>query len=173
MAKKGQLTLKQKLFVEYYTSNGFNATKAARDAGYAEKSAQIIGFENLTKPIIAEAIKKACDAIMTDVEKLKVKWLKEVNAIAFSDFRKVAKFNGKGVELEDSDVMDDDTARAIESIESITAYDKQGNEIVTKKVKLYSKTKGLDTLGKFLGILKEEQAAGVTIIINGDEAKLG
>lgn len=172
MAKKGELTLKQRLFVEHYIANGFNASKAAKDAGYSPKTCSEMGMENLNKPQIAEAVKKACNAVLSDVEKLKVKWLNEVNAISFSDFRKVAKFNKEGVELTDSDEMDDDTARAIESIESVTTYDKLGDKVVTKKVKLYSKTKGLDTLGKFLGILKEEQAAGVTIIINKDETSV-
>jgi phage terminase small subunit len=36
-----------------------NATQAAIRAGYSEKTAQAIGAENLTKPLIAEAISEA------------------------------------------------------------------------------------------------------------------
>lgn len=50
------LTTKQELFVSAYCSNGFNATKAAIEAGYSEDSAKVIGCENLTKPDIAEAV---------------------------------------------------------------------------------------------------------------------
>ena len=163
------MTPKQKLFVANYLANGFNASKASRDAGYSPRTAAASGLENLEKPIIAAAIKKGCEAMLGDVEKLKVRWLNEVNAIAFSDFRKVARFNGFGVELESSEKIDDDTARAIESVESTTTYSKEGDPIVNRKVKLYSKTKGLDTLGKFLGMLKEDTTSGVTIIINSNE----
>lgn len=172
MAKKGELTPKQKLFVANYLANGFNASKAARDAGYSERSAHVLAQETLQIPKVAEAIKAGCQAILGDVEKLKVKWLKEVNALAFSDFRKVATFDQEGVKLISSDQLDDDTARAIESIESSVTYSKDGQPIINRKVKLHSKTKGLDTLGKFLGMLHEEQAAGVTIIINSDETDL-
>ena len=49
------LSKKQRLFLETYLINGFNATRAAITAGYAERSARSIGAENLTKPdILAE-----------------------------------------------------------------------------------------------------------------------
>lgn len=49
MAKK--LTLKQQAFSDYYIELG-DATKAARLAGYSEKTASAIGSENLKKPNI-------------------------------------------------------------------------------------------------------------------------
>jgi len=53
-----KLTKKQAKFVKEYKLNGGNATKAAKDAGYSEKTAFTIGCENLKKPYIAEAIGK-------------------------------------------------------------------------------------------------------------------
>jgi phage terminase small subunit len=50
-----KLTTKQQAFVEHYLTH-WNATRAAIDAGYSEKSARSIGSENLTKPDILEAI---------------------------------------------------------------------------------------------------------------------
>lgn len=49
------LTEKQKRFCEYYVEEP-NATQAAIKAGYSEKTARIIGAENLTKPNICEYI---------------------------------------------------------------------------------------------------------------------
>jgi len=49
------LTTKQQAFVEHYLRS-WNASQAARDAGYSEKSARLIGSENLTKPDIQAAI---------------------------------------------------------------------------------------------------------------------
>src|SRR5574338_427563 len=46
------LTTKQQAFVEAYLANGFNATKAAIEAGYSEKTARFIAAENLSKPNI-------------------------------------------------------------------------------------------------------------------------
>lgn len=37
----------------------------------------------------------------------------------------------------------------------------------------HSKMRGLELLGRFLGMTKEDQSAGVTIVINSDEAKMG
>ena len=52
------LTDKQRLFVDAYIANKFNATKAAVEAGYSHKTARVIGAENLTKPNIKAAIEE-------------------------------------------------------------------------------------------------------------------
>lgn len=53
------LTAKQQAFVEAYCGPAnSNATEAARQAGYSEKTARSIGAENLTKPDIRSAIDK-------------------------------------------------------------------------------------------------------------------
>lgn len=48
------LTGKQKVFIDAYLSNGFNATEAARTAGYKGDSNTLssVGYENLRKPEI-------------------------------------------------------------------------------------------------------------------------
>lgn len=51
------LTNKQKVFVEEYLHD-FNATQAAIRAGYSEKTAYSIGWENLRKPEILEIVEK-------------------------------------------------------------------------------------------------------------------
>lgn len=50
-----KLTTKQKNFCEYYLQTG-NATEAARLAGYSDKTARVIGAENLSKPAVSEYI---------------------------------------------------------------------------------------------------------------------
>jgi hypothetical protein len=57
----GDLTCKQRMFVDSYLSNGFNATEAARAAGYRGKddhSLASIGYENLRKPEISAAVQQ-------------------------------------------------------------------------------------------------------------------
>lgn len=51
------MTVKQKRFCDEYLID-LNATQAAIRAGYSEKSATVIGAENLTKPYIREYIDK-------------------------------------------------------------------------------------------------------------------
>ena len=50
-----KLTPKQKAFADNYIISG-NATEAAKQAGYSEKSARQMGAENLSKPYILEYI---------------------------------------------------------------------------------------------------------------------
>lgn len=58
--KKKKLTPKQRKFVKEYQKD-LNGTQAAIRAGYSEKSAQEIASENLSKPIIKEAVTKELD----------------------------------------------------------------------------------------------------------------
>ena len=57
-----KLTVKQERFVEEYLID-LNATQAAIRAGYSVKTAAQVGYENLIKPDIAEAIQKARNAM--------------------------------------------------------------------------------------------------------------
>lgn len=65
MQKK--LTPKQQRFVEEYLVD-LNATQACVRAGYSKKTAQRIGSENLSKPLIAAEIKKGSKIITEKTE---------------------------------------------------------------------------------------------------------
>lgn len=70
--KEVKLTRKQQVFVDEYLKS-FNATKAAELAGYSEKTAYSIGWENLRKPEIAAAIQERLDEVhMSADEALKL-----------------------------------------------------------------------------------------------------
>jgi phage terminase small subunit len=60
VGKNDKLTPKQQLFVKEYLID-LNATQAAIKAGYSEKTAEVIGFENLRKPKIQAEIQAAMD----------------------------------------------------------------------------------------------------------------
>lgn len=56
----GGLNKRQRAFVQAYLGEArYNATEAARIAGYSQNSAATIGWENLRKPEIKEAIDRA------------------------------------------------------------------------------------------------------------------
>lgn len=68
-----KLTPKQKAFADEYLISG-NITEAAKKAGYSEKSARVIGQENLQKPAvlnyIAERQKQIDDSRIADVKEV-------------------------------------------------------------------------------------------------------
>jgi len=70
MAKR--LTNKQRAFVIHYIANGFNATQAARDAGYKTTGGSIraVASENLSKPYIAQAILAEMDRLLMPAEEV-------------------------------------------------------------------------------------------------------
>lgn len=57
------LSNKQQAFIEAYLGNGFNATKAAITAGYAERTARSAASRLLTNVNIAEAVKARIKAL--------------------------------------------------------------------------------------------------------------
>lgn len=64
------LSTKQRVFIDEYLKT-FNATDAARKAGYSERTARSIGHENLTKPdIAAEIERRIADITMSANEAL-------------------------------------------------------------------------------------------------------
>ncbi|EOW8179553.1 terminase small subunit [Listeria monocytogenes] len=60
-----KLTEKQKRFADEYIKCG-NATEAARLAGYSSKTANRIGTENLSKPVIKDYIANALEKLEAD-----------------------------------------------------------------------------------------------------------
>lgn len=77
------LTEKQKRFVAEYLVD-LNATQAAIRAGYSEKTAEVIGYENLRKPQIAAAVDKAIKEREGRTEITQDKVLKELGKVAFA-----------------------------------------------------------------------------------------
>lgn len=60
-----KLTPKQQKFADEYIKTG-NATQSAIEAGYSKKTAQVIGAENLTKPMIKSYIAERMDKMASE-----------------------------------------------------------------------------------------------------------
>ena len=58
-----KLSVKQKLFVDYYVQTKGNASEAARLAGYSSKTYYAMGQENLKKPSRISDMYKAYHAL--------------------------------------------------------------------------------------------------------------
>lgn len=87
-----KLTAKQDAFVKEYILNGGNATQAALKAGYSANTASEMGYENLSKPQIKEALEKHRQKqeevfLMSKTDKLKV-LERIINATALEDGEK-------------------------------------------------------------------------------------
>jgi phage terminase small subunit len=90
----GELTTKQRLFVEAYLVTA-NATESARRAGYkgSENTLRAIASENLTKPNIAKLVNQRVEtAIITADE-----WLTDVKTLAKSADRDSDKLTAYGM----------------------------------------------------------------------------
>ena len=77
------MTNKQQLFVDEYLTD-LNATQAAIRAGYSKKTAQVIGAENLAKPVIGDAIRTALKERRQRTEITQDRVLEELAMIAFA-----------------------------------------------------------------------------------------
>ena len=146
---------KQQRFVEEYLKD-LNATQAAIRSGYSEKTAAVIGAENLIKPNIAKAI---ADAEAKREERTQID----------SDY--VLKRLVEIDQMDVLDIMDDDGnvkplrdwpkiwRQYISNIETISMDDGEG---WLKKIKWPDKVKNLELLGKHLGMFVEQKKVDVT-----------
>ena len=162
-----RLTAKQKKFVEEYLID-LNATQASIRAGYSVDSAGSIGEENLRKPEIANAIsvKMAQRSKRTGVNQDRV--VEELAKMAFVNM-------GDLVDTDSGSILEDATQEDLASVESIKVKEfptKDGGKGVEKEVKVASKLKALELLGKHLGMWNDKFDVNVTlpVVISGGES---
>lgn len=165
MAKKGKLTDKQWRFVEEYLID-LNATQAAIRAGYSVKTANEQGARLLANVSIQEAISKAMAerSKRTGVNQDRV--VLELAKIAFVRMTDVVDSNGRIR----SDAAPDDLS-CIESIKYKESDNEYGGSI-EREVKIGSKLKALELLGKHLGMWNDKLDVNITqpVVITGVDA---
>lgn len=156
-----KLTAKQEAFVQEYLID-LNATQAAIRAGYSENAAQEIGYENLRKPQIADAIAEAQQKRAERTQITADRVLQEYARLGFADLRKAVNWRANSdnvlmnqdgeeincpeniIEIRPSDEIDDDTAAALSEV----SMSKDG----TLKIKLHDKKGALDSMARHLGM---------------------
>ena len=159
-----KLTPKQQQFVREYLID-FNATQAAIRAGYSPKTAQVIGAENIKKPMVAAEIQRLGQKTAQKLEITRESIMQELAAIGFaraSDFVRVETepttrlgvhpLTGEiislpsycqTVRITNTDELPEDKAAALAGI-------KQGTNGI--EVKLHDKVRALELLGKAVGV---------------------
>lgn len=165
MAKKDNLTVKQRMFVEEYLID-LNATQAAIRAGYSAKTADQQGSRMLANVKVQQAIaeRMAERSKRTGVNQDRV--VLELAKVAFLKMTDVVDRNGAIKQ----DASEDDLA-CIESIKYKESDNEYGGS-VEREVKVASKLKALELLGKHLGMWNDKLDVNVTapIVISGADA---
>ncbi len=138
---------RQKLFCKMYVKHKFNGSRAAIDAGYSEKTARSQANGLITKPDIRAEIQAQINRILSETDRLTLKWLQEVEALAFSN----------------ETAIDSDKNIGLLRVKKTT--DKNGDVTEERTYDPMVKVKNLDLLGKFIEIGTRPQAT------DADEAK--
>jgi phage terminase small subunit len=142
-----KLTKKQETFCREYIID-LNMTQAAIRAGYSEKTAQRIGSENFSKPLIQSRISELMDArnSANDINANYV--LKRLVEIDQMDVADILNDNGDIKPVKEWPKVWRTSLSAID-VQLISSGDM---DVITKKVKWPDKLRNLELLGKHVSI---------------------
>jgi len=170
---KKKLTEKEKNFCHEYCVD-WNASRAAREAGYKENRDRQTGYDLVTKSYIKQYI----DFVKNDYEFLcgisKTKNLQELHKMAFSS---IARLHNTWIELKEFESLTDEEKASIESIDTKTETrsTSEGEEINIQyvKIKLHSKQAAIAEINKMMGYHEPDKliikTPGKEIKLNFDE----
>lgn len=147
------LTPKQTRFVAEYLVD-LNGKQAAIRAGYAPQGAEACASRLLTYPKVARAVAEGKARQLQNAELSAARVLEELRRLSFSDLAGVFGEHGGLLSLHQ---MSADVRAAIASVKvtkkNLTAGDGVMEDVV--EVKLWDKTRALESLAKHFGLLKE------------------
>lgn len=153
----GGLTEKQKRFVQEYPKD-LNATQAAIRAGYSERTASAVGYENLRKPQIekalAEAMQQRCERTKIDADYV-LKRLVEIDQMDIAD-----------ILAEDGSLLPvtawPKVWRTTLSGMDVQTLGSREDLSILKKVKWPDKVKNLELLGKHVTVQAFNEKSSVS-----------
>jgi len=160
---KKRLSAKQRAFIEHYVAgrNGvrFNATQAAKAAGYSERTASVIGYENLTKPYIKAAIDQRFSDLQMESDEILVRFTEQARGL----YGKYIEHDGR-VNL--MRMVQDGMEHLIKEVEVV-----QVAEGVTKtKVKFHDAQAALRDMARIKGMYRPEvEVPDVHVHVHGFE----
>lgn len=163
MSKDDKLSLIQREFVRQYLIHR-NATKAAREAGYSEKSAHVQGSRLLSNARVSAAIKKGEEKVIEKFDLKQEKILEQLHRMAFFDPMSVLEWKRGKL------VFKEDLAGAYLSAAGFTIYPEyqsqadQRNGILRAKLSVSimaaDRKAALELLGKHIGLWKGDNGTG-------------
>ncbi|MBV8045090.1 terminase small subunit [Pluralibacter sp.] len=154
-----KLTDKQELFAREYLKD-LNATQAAIRAGYSEKTAKEVGYENLTKPHVLELVAelKAQRVEQTGIDAAYV--LRRLTEIDQMDVLDILLANGELKPIKDWPKVWRTTLSGMDVVEMASA----DSAALLKKIKWPDKVKNLELLGKHVNVqaFKDQVSSEIT-----------
>ncbi len=160
-----KLTEKQQRFVDEYLID-LNATQAAIRAGYSAKTADVQGSRMLGIVKVQQAISEAMAERSRRMGVNQDRVVLELAKLAFVKITDIVDSNGK--------IKDTATEEDLACIESIKYKESEGDSIssVEREVKIASKLKALELLGKHLGMWSDKMDVNIAtpIVISGEDA---
>lgn len=168
------LTDKQEMFCREYLVD-LNATQAAIRAGYSEKTAPVIGSENLTKPNVQDRIAELKGERNAKVEIDAAYVLRRLVEIDQMDVIDIIKDDGGLRPVTEWPKAWRTTLNGLDVSTTITNFDETTTENILKKIKWPDKVKNLELLGKHIDVQafkeKIEHSGEISLIDRIQEAR--
>lgn len=141
------LLAKQRAFCVAYLANGFNATAAAKEAGYSARTAESQGSRLLRNAKVAAYLASKTKKAFADREITAKRVLDEIAKLAFFDPRRLYNPYGSLLPVHE---LEPEVAAAIAGVDVRELF-ADGDRIgELKKVKFADKVKALELLGRYL-----------------------
>lgn len=166
----GDLTPKQRAFVDAYFACGFNATRAAIRAGYSEKTAAQQGYQLLQIPSVRAAIDERFERLATDAEEMRRLLVRELVSILSTDLSSVVEWDDDGLRLVPSSEITHEQATSLREVQ-VLIEDRESEGGVTRihrsGMKQHDKVRAAALLAKIHGldrtIVEHSGTVGITL----------
>jgi phage terminase small subunit len=155
--EKASLTPKQRRFVEEYLLD-LNATQAAIRAGYSRKTAAMLGYQQLQKTLVADAIASA-QARRSQRTEITADWvLQELRKLAASNMGDFMRTGEHGDPHLDFSALTRDQMAALSEVTVDDFTDGRGDDardVRRVRFKLHDKQAALVNIGRHLGMFTD------------------
>jgi phage terminase small subunit len=147
------LPLKQRCFIVNYLINGFNATKAAIDAGFSKKTADSQGSRLLKNAKVAAVIAARTMPVFEKKALTAQRVIDELEKLAFFDPRRFWRPDGSLVPIHE---LDDECGAALTGMDVKELYADKCPVGQLKKIKYADKNVALVSLGRYFKLFTDK-----------------
>jgi len=145
-----------------------NASRAARDVGYAAKSASVEGWRLLANSDVQAEIARQRAILAEQSNVTPEKIVAELAVIAFSDLGDYIRIHPDGTASIELGNMPPGATRAIASLNTDTSRTAADKQVTKLRFKLHDKHAALVSLAKMFGLLTGD-SPGVSVVVNDAE----
>jgi len=155
-------------FVREYLRD-LNASRAARAAGYAAKSASVEGSRLLGNAEVQAEITRQRAILIEESNVTPESIVADLAVIAFSDLGDYIRIHPDGTASIELGNMPTGATRAIASLNTDATRTATGRQTAKIRIKLHDKQAALVSLAKIFGLLTGD-SPGVSVVVNGAES---